>query len=160
MAEETKNPQRNLPIGILGSLFICTILYIVVSLVLAFFKEIKSVIFSRNVALSLGIPATGIYYAVLLLTGATVAASLRSIGGLLIFALVLNPASAAYQLTYSLKKMFLLSAVFGIISGWIGLLASYFFQRAQRSRYYRDFLTYLRNGHVILAQEKSEKMAG
>lgn len=30
-AEETRNPQRNLPIGIIGSLVICTVLYIVVS---------------------------------------------------------------------------------------------------------------------------------
>jgi APA family basic amino acid/polyamine antiporter len=30
-AEETRNPQRDLPIGILGSLVICTLLYIVVS---------------------------------------------------------------------------------------------------------------------------------
>jgi APA family basic amino acid/polyamine antiporter len=30
-AEETRNPQRDLPIGILGSLVICTVLYIVVS---------------------------------------------------------------------------------------------------------------------------------
>jgi len=33
-AEETINPQRNLPIGILGSLIICTILYVVVSAIL------------------------------------------------------------------------------------------------------------------------------
>lgn len=33
-AEEVKNPQRNLPIGIIGSLLICTLLYIAVSLVL------------------------------------------------------------------------------------------------------------------------------
>ncbi|MEA2266814.1 MAG: basic amino acid/polyamine antiporter, family [Solirubrobacteraceae bacterium] len=32
-AEETKNPQRDLPIGIFGSLIICTVLYIAVSLV-------------------------------------------------------------------------------------------------------------------------------
>jgi APA family basic amino acid/polyamine antiporter len=32
-AEETRNPQRDLPIGIFGSLAICTILYIAVSLV-------------------------------------------------------------------------------------------------------------------------------
>jgi APA family basic amino acid/polyamine antiporter len=30
-AEETRNPQRDLPIGILGSLVICTVLYIIVS---------------------------------------------------------------------------------------------------------------------------------
>jgi len=33
-AEETKNPQRNLPIGILGGLAICTVIYIVIGFVL------------------------------------------------------------------------------------------------------------------------------
>jgi basic amino acid/polyamine antiporter, APA family len=33
-AQETKNPQRDMPIGILGSLAICTVLYITVALVL------------------------------------------------------------------------------------------------------------------------------
>ncbi len=33
-AEETKNPQRNLPIGILGGLAICTVIYIIVGIVL------------------------------------------------------------------------------------------------------------------------------
>jgi APA family basic amino acid/polyamine antiporter len=33
-AEETKNPQRDIPIGILGSLAICTTLYVAVSLVI------------------------------------------------------------------------------------------------------------------------------
>src|SRR6266849_4283516 len=33
-AEETKNPQRNLPIGILGGLAICTVIYIVIGYVL------------------------------------------------------------------------------------------------------------------------------
>ena len=33
-AEETKNPQKNLPIGIIGSLGVCTIVYVLVALVL------------------------------------------------------------------------------------------------------------------------------
>lgn len=33
-AEETENPQRDLPIGILGTLVICTVLYVLVALVL------------------------------------------------------------------------------------------------------------------------------
>jgi APA family basic amino acid/polyamine antiporter len=33
-AQEARNPQRDMPIGILGSLFICTLIYVAVSLVL------------------------------------------------------------------------------------------------------------------------------
>src|SRR5262245_46179581 len=33
-AEETRNPQRNLPIGILGSLAVCTVIYVIVGAVL------------------------------------------------------------------------------------------------------------------------------
>lgn len=33
-AEEVKNPQRNLPIGIIGSLLVCSLLYITISLVM------------------------------------------------------------------------------------------------------------------------------
>jgi len=100
---------------------------VVVGLVLIFYKEIQATIFHRDMARSVGIPAALILYGVLFLTGATITASLRSIGGLLIFSLILNPAAAAYQLTYSMKRMFLLSAAFGVISGWIGLLISYLF---------------------------------
>jgi basic amino acid/polyamine antiporter, APA family len=34
LAQETKNPQKDMPFGIIGSLFVCTVLYIAVSLVL------------------------------------------------------------------------------------------------------------------------------
>jgi APA family basic amino acid/polyamine antiporter len=33
-AEETKNPQRNMPIGILGGLAICTVIYVLVGAVI------------------------------------------------------------------------------------------------------------------------------
>jgi manganese/iron transport system permease protein len=100
---------------------------LVTGVVIAFGKEIQATIFNRNVAIAVGIPATAILYGIIFLTGATITTTLRSIGGLLIFSLILNPAAAAYQLTYSLKRMFLLSATFGILSGWIGLLFSYIF---------------------------------
>jgi manganese/iron transport system permease protein len=100
---------------------------VVVGVVVAFYKEIQATIFHRDMARSVGISATVVLYSVLLLTGATITVSLSSIGGLLIFSLILNPAAAAYQLTYSMKKMFLLSAAFGVISGWVGLLFSYLF---------------------------------
>ncbi len=107
--------------------FLAVIAAVVVGLVLIFYKEIQATVFHRDMALAVGIPATMVFYGILFLTGATITASLRSIGGLLIFSLILNPAAAAYQLTYSMKRMFLLSATFGVVSGWVGLLFSYLF---------------------------------
>ena len=100
---------------------------VVVGLVSIFFKEVQATIFNRQIAHSVGLPATIILYVILFMTGATITVSLNSIGGLLIFSLILNPAAAAYQLTYSMKKMFLLAAAFGVLSGWAGLLLSYLF---------------------------------
>jgi len=99
----------------------------VVALVVLFFKEIQAVTFHREIAMAVGIPASAIFYALLFLTGATITASFRTIGGLLIFSLIINPAAAAYQLTYSMKRLFCLSALFGVLSGWLGLLISYLF---------------------------------
>ena len=108
-------------------IFLGIVALVVVGLVVVFYKEIQVTIFHRDMALSVGIPATLVLYGILFLTGATITASLRSIGGILIFSLILNPAAAAYQLTYSMKRMFLLSASFGVFSGWMGLLISYLF---------------------------------
>jgi manganese/iron transport system permease protein len=100
---------------------------VVVGVIIAFYKEFQATVFHRDMALSVGIPATAIFYGILFLTGATITASLRPIGGLLIFSLILNPAAAAYQLTYSMKRMFLIAAGFGVVSGLVGLLISYLF---------------------------------
>jgi len=100
---------------------------VVVGIVIIFYKEIQATIFHRDMALSVGIPATLFLYGILFLTGATITVTLRSIGGLLIFSLILNPAAAAYQLTYNMARMFLLAAVFGVLSSLTGLLFSYLF---------------------------------
>ncbi|MEN6372401.1 MAG: metal ABC transporter permease [Armatimonadota bacterium] len=94
-------------------------------LVKLFFKELQTVVFNRELARSLGLPATWVFYGILVLSGLTTTASLNAIGGLLVFSLIVNPAAAAYQLTYSLKKMFIIAAVFGVASGWIGLAISW-----------------------------------
>ena len=108
-------------------LLLAILTVVVIGLIIIFYKEIKATLFNRDVALSVGIPATLILYGILFLTGATITATLKPIGGLLVFSLILNPAAAAYQLTYSLKKMFLLAACFGVLSGWVGLGVSYIF---------------------------------
>lgn len=100
-------------------LVITVALLIIVSIL--FFKELQSVIFNREMAKASGISATIFFYLILFLSGMTINTTLKSVGGLLVFALVINPAAAAYQITYSLKKMYLLSTLFGVLSGWGGL---------------------------------------
>jgi APA family basic amino acid/polyamine antiporter len=63
-AQEAKNPQRDMPIGILGSLVVCTILYILVSLVLTGLVSYKTLNVSAPVALA--IDATGVGWGSLL----------------------------------------------------------------------------------------------
>ena len=91
------------------------------------FKEIEATLFNRELARAVGIPDRPIFYVMLLLAGMTVALSLNTVGGLLIFSLIVNPPSAAYQLTYSLRTMYMLSAAFGVASCLLGLLFSYLF---------------------------------
>jgi manganese/iron transport system permease protein len=116
-----------LTVGRRDIIFLAATAGAIVGLVAIFYKEIQAVICHREVARAVGIPATAIFYGLLFSTGVTITASLQSIGGLLIYCLILNPAAAAYQLTYSLKKMLLIAAAFGVISCWAGLVASYFF---------------------------------
>lgn len=111
-----------------GDIFLlAAVCALVVGSIVLFFKEIQAVIFHREAALAVGIPAHLVFYGMLFLTGLVITASLRSIGGILIFNLIVNPAAAAYQLTYSLKKLFVLAGVFGVCSCWGGLVLSYMF---------------------------------
>lgn len=70
-AQEARNPQRDMPIGILGALAICTVLYLVVAVVLT-----GVVHYSRlNVAapVALAIDATGVKWGSLLVKSGTIA---------------------------------------------------------------------------------------
>ncbi len=111
-----------------GDLKLLIIIVLTIFLFLIFlFKEIQAILFNREIARAVGIPEKAIFYAMIFLSGMTVALSLNTIGGLLIFSLIINPPSAAYQLTYNLKIMFFLSAIFGVCSCLLGLLFSYIF---------------------------------
>jgi len=57
-AQEAKKPQRDMPIGILGSLAVCTVLYILVSMVLTGLVPYSTLNVGAPVAL--GIDATGV----------------------------------------------------------------------------------------------------
>lgn len=95
-----------------------------ITFVILFFKEIQAIIGQRRAALAAGIPVRPIYYGCLILMGLSMAVCLKAVGGLLIYALVVTPAATAMQLSYSLRKVFLLSAVFGAGASIIGLWLS------------------------------------
>jgi manganese/iron transport system permease protein len=100
---------------------------VLVLFIFLFFKEIRCVLFNRRLAASSGVPERLIYYALLFLTGAVVSSNLATVGGLLIFALLVQPGATALQLTYNLKHFFLISAASGIGACIAGLIISYIF---------------------------------
>jgi APA family basic amino acid/polyamine antiporter len=63
-AQEAKNPQKDMPIGILGSLVVCTILYILVSTVLTGLVNYTQLDVAAPVAM--GIKVTGVKWGALL----------------------------------------------------------------------------------------------
>jgi APA family basic amino acid/polyamine antiporter len=63
-AQEAKNPKRDMPIGILGSLVLCTILYILVALVLTGLVNYKDLNIPDSLAV--GIDVTGVRWGSLL----------------------------------------------------------------------------------------------
>lgn len=107
---------------ILSSITIVLLLFIFL-----FFKEIRAVLFHRRLAAASGSPERLVYYALLFLTGAVVSSNLSTVGGLLIFALLIQPGATALQLAYDLKLFFLISAAAGIGACVLGLLVSYLF---------------------------------
>lgn len=108
-------------------LVLAVVLVAVLVLLKLFFRQVQVVVCHRAVAAAAGIPATLYFYGMLCATGVSIAVSLPSVGGLLVYSLVINPAAAAYQLTYNFKLLLVLAAVFGVASCWIGLALSYVF---------------------------------
>lgn len=103
-AEEVINPQRNLPVGIIGSLFICTIIYIIVAACLTGAVSYKLL----NVA-------SPISHALLLLGQPAVAAvvGVGAIAGLTTVMLVLF---------YGLSRVFLAMSRDGLLPGYFSKL--------------------------------------
>ncbi len=130
---QTKAGALNLMWGSLltlsnNDLYVLALVTLVLTVfIVLFFKEIRVVLFSRRLAASSGVPERVIYYILLFMTGAVVSSNLATVGGLLIFALLVQPGAVALQLTYNLKSFFLISAATGILACFLGLVASYVF---------------------------------
>jgi zinc transport system permease protein len=91
-----------------------------------FFKELQFATFDSEMAEVSGIPAQLLTVSISVMMGLTIVVSLQAVGELLVLALIVLPASAAYQITQSLKKMMLISVAIGIFSSITGLIAAFY----------------------------------
>ncbi|QDQ39992.1 amino acid permease [Legionella geestiana] len=101
-AEEAKNPQRDLPVGIIGALVICTLLYIVVSIMLTGMVHFTN----------LNVPSP-ISHA-LLVTGHRFVAGLTGIGA------IAGLSTVMLVMYYGLTRVFLAMARDGLLPAWFG----------------------------------------
>lgn len=109
-------------------LVVLSVLVMLVLVVIATcYRWIMAVLYDRAVARTCGVPAGILHGGLIVLAGLLVSASLPAVGGILIFGLLVNPASAARQLTRRMDRLFFLSACFGVLSCWGGLWISVWF---------------------------------
>ncbi len=92
-----------------------------------FNKELKILLFSRQIAAVSGIHHFLVYCLFLALCGFILSVNLKLVGGLMIFALTINPAAAAYQICRGYRSVVVVSALFGMLSTVAGFLVSFYF---------------------------------
>jgi len=97
---------------------------LVVGTIGLFSKELYFIAFDQEMAEASGVPARRIYYLLLTLIALTMVVSLKTVGAILVFAMVLIPASTAYQLTHSLRHMTAYAVAIGTASAVGGVLLS------------------------------------
>lgn len=91
---------------------------------LAFGKEMRAILFSRADAQAVGIHASGVWTGFLVLTAAVMTVNFQTVGGLMIYSLITNPAAAAFQLVRGHTRVTVLATVLGAVSGLGGFLLS------------------------------------
>ncbi|MGG5488397.1 metal ABC transporter permease [Gaetbulibacter sp. PBL-D1] len=96
------------------------ILLITLGLLFAFFKELKISTFDAGLAASLGFSPALIHYGLMTVSSVTTVGAFDAVGAILVVALMIAPAAAAYLITTDLKKMLLLAIAFGVFSAISG----------------------------------------
>jgi ABC-type Mn2+/Zn2+ transport system permease subunit len=97
---------------------------LVLGLTLTFSKELFFIAFDQEMAEASGVPACRMFFLLLTLVALTVVVSLKTVGAILVFAMILIPASTAYQLTHSLMTLTLYSVTIGVTTAVAGVILS------------------------------------
>jgi manganese/iron transport system permease protein len=87
-------------------------------------KEMRAILFSRLHAAAVGIHVTAVWAAFLVLTSAVMTVNFQTVGGLMIYSLMTNPAVAAFLLVRGHGRALLLASALGALSGVGGFLIS------------------------------------
>jgi len=95
--------------------------------VLAFYKEISAIMFNMKIAEAAGVRVKLVYYILLFIIALSVALSLNIVGGLLIFVLLVTPASIAGQFCFNVKSMFIVAPLVALIVSAFGVWAGFEF---------------------------------
>jgi zinc transport system permease protein len=111
------------PVSDLWLMFILDIA--IIGTVIAFYKEFLALSFDEEYSIVLGVPVEILYLVLLAMIALTVVVLLRIVGLILIIALLTMPAALARQFTYDLRKMMVLSTLFGALLTFGGLWLSY-----------------------------------
>lgn len=94
------------------------------ALLFLFWKEFYAIMFDRKMAEADGVNTRAFVYLAIFIVGVVVTLSMKLVGGLLVFALLVNPASTALQLLYDLKKVAVASPLIGASTCAAGLALS------------------------------------
>ncbi len=96
-----------------------------VALITLFYKELLTLSFDAAFARSVGLPTRWLHHGLMLLLAASVVIALQAVGVVLVSAMLITPAAAAYLLTDRLHRMLWLAAFFGVMAGAIGAFFSF-----------------------------------
>ena len=111
------NNEELILMGIISALVLGTIAF--------FYHPLKLISFDPVVATSMGIPVLFFHYLLMGMISATIVAGLKTTGVILVVAMVITPASAAYQLTNRFSHMLFLAGLFGGLSALVGMVIAY-----------------------------------
>ena len=89
--------------------------------IIVLYHPLRLASFDPLVAAAMGISVSGLHYLLMGLLSATVVAGLKTTGVILVVAMIITPASAAYQLANRLWTMLLLAGAFGAVSAAAGM---------------------------------------
>jgi len=92
---------------------------------LFFWREIYLITFSQEIAKASGYKVELITFLMSLLIGAVVTFSLKAVGALLVFSLLVMPAASAFRVARGYFHFFALTLFFGFISSFVGIMASF-----------------------------------